>query len=61
MNKFNPDTTCPKCGHDKIASTWHELENAYQFDNWVEVKPERITRRCERCNYMWDELPFDKE
>jgi NMD protein affecting ribosome stability and mRNA decay len=61
MNKFNPDAICPKCGHDKIASTWKSCDDVYVIDKWVTMMPERITRRCERCSFAWDELPIDKE
>lgn len=61
MNKFNPDATCPKCGHDKIASTWKDGDEEYKIDRWVVVLPERIVRRCEQCSFTWDELPIGKE
>lgn len=48
MNKYNKDSTCPKCG-SQAPSTTHEKE-----------KGESVMRRtCKTCRYNWNEWPLD--
>jgi len=46
MQPYNPASKCPKCGHDKV-------ETSYRSTNVME-------RRCERCTYDWPERPLDQ-
>jgi DNA-directed RNA polymerase subunit M/transcription elongation factor TFIIS len=50
---FNPEATCPKCRHDKVNCQWHSkrltpIGRTAPADEW-------ISRRCERCGFIWDE------
>lgn len=54
---FNPDATCPKCGHDTITCQWRTASGPVTghrppADEW-------LSRRCDRCGYIWDEACID--
>lgn len=60
MKDFDENSYCPKCHSDKISSVWVE-KNSPQWCRPYgdEEKREHINRRCNRCNYQWNELPLD--
>lgn len=50
---YNPHRSCPKCGHNWVTSkhvTFHYIGLG-----------DAIRRRCERCDYTWDEATRDAE
>jgi DNA-directed RNA polymerase subunit M/transcription elongation factor TFIIS len=55
---FNPDATCSKCGHDKINVHWNlrKAEHVY-----LHGERQWLSRRCDRCGYIWDEQCLDTE
>jgi transcription elongation factor Elf1 len=61
MTPFNPEATCPKCGHEDVNSSYVE-ERVRLFiscsDNDQEAG-EHIRRKCRRCNYSWNEATLD--
>jgi transposase-like protein len=46
MQTYNPATKCPKCGHDKVETSYRDTLDL-------------LRRTCERCSYNWQELPLD--
>jgi hypothetical protein len=63
MKPFNPDATCPKCGHDEISSLHVPERNRghiYSTEQDQE-RAEHIRRRCQRCHYSWNEATLDRE
>jgi DNA-directed RNA polymerase subunit M/transcription elongation factor TFIIS len=54
---FNPEATCPKCGHDKINCQWHDRNQR----GFSPPAHEWLSRRCERCGYIWDEACLNAE
>lgn len=58
MEPFNKRAKCLKCGCAKVRSMhWRAGEGLIGEDYWG--LPERIARRCECCNYSWNEHPLD--
>jgi C4-type Zn-finger protein len=49
---FNPEATCPKCGHDQINCRWRVAEGPLAHKA---PAPEWLSRYCTRCGYIWDE------
>jgi hypothetical protein len=49
---FNPDAICSKCGHDKIGCQW---KNRSDLNRGYAPADEWLSRRCDRCGYIWDE------
>jgi hypothetical protein len=47
MNQFNPLAKCPKCGHDKVETSY-------------KASLDQLDRSCERCFYTWPEAPLDR-
>lgn len=59
MAPFNPDATCPKCGHDKVGTLHQEPLHQSCDPSCRDNLPERLQRRCERCRYDWNEAVID--
>lgn len=54
---FSGDTpTCPKCSHN-AAYTEYKPEGELRSGTvgWGNGQPERLERRCARCDFIWDE------
>jgi len=49
---FNETAVCPKCGYGLVNCQWRSRSGVYRdkapAEDW-------ISRRCERCGYIWDE------
>ena len=63
MNKYDPLSSCPKCGNGTGNPTGANsiyAEGVYATATW-ESGPLgcSILRRCKVCGYTWDELPLD--
>jgi hypothetical protein len=61
---FNPDARCPKCGCDRIATTYYQEDWYGPFERGrifgeaeplATPMPERLRRECERCGHWWCE------
>ena len=52
MKPFSENAVCPKCGSELIRTK-------YDRDARFRFKGDVIKRRCERCDYVWSELPLD--
>lgn len=48
--RYDEITPCPKCGHVLVENRYVKL--------WGGLL-ERIRRTCQRCGYIWDQLPLD--
>ncbi|WP_055693244.1 hypothetical protein [Streptomyces prasinopilosus] len=51
------ETACPKCSYDQ-AYTEHKVKAEPRTDSelpWNSDFPERLERRCARCDFIWDE------
>ncbi len=46
MDKYNPESKCPKCGGDLVSTTY---------------RGNHIERTCQRCHYEWYEKPLDEK
>jgi ribosomal protein S27AE len=49
---YNPHKSCPKCGHG-FVSTKHVT--------FAWSAQDALRRRCDRCDYVWDERPRDSK
>ena len=62
LKPYDPDATCPKCGHDDIMTVHHKFGrqstvcspsvSAYFRDM---PEGEHLHRTCRRCRYEWPE------
>jgi hypothetical protein len=59
LTPFNPDSTCPKCGHDTVNTQYQAPYHSACDDTCRDKKPERLERRCDRCRYWWGEAVLD--
>jgi hypothetical protein len=54
---FNPDTTCPKCGHDDVLMIYVSGHRAWDSPRCGLVSTdkyqEHMDRCCQRCHYEW--------
>lgn len=50
LDPFNPDATCPKCGHDGVEAKYCVYTGAFSHQT-----TEWIRRQCKRCGFLWDE------
>jgi len=50
MAPFNPEATCPKCGHPEVDAKYRVFVQIL-----TNTKKEWIRRECQRCRYLWDE------
>ena len=60
MERYNPDSKCPKCGWDKVSVKFCKGDfncKSYMRDEWKY----HLDRTCERCGYTWAEATLDKE
>lgn len=49
------NTVCPKCSHNQ-AYTEHKPAGEPSSGRFSGIgEPERLERRCARCDYTWDE------
>jgi hypothetical protein len=53
---FNPDSRCPKCGGEDVATSY----DADQYECSIsatrpKVNIEHLHRRCRRCDFDWCE------
>lgn len=55
MKSYNPDASCPKCGHDKVGTEYVPERQKRSPGDWREPYHEHQERRCERCRYAWAE------
>lgn len=55
---FNPEATCPKCGHDDIRSSFHRNVHDCGFREPY-IREEHLERLCRRCSFSWMEAPLD--
>lgn len=60
LNPFDPEATCPKCGHGDIATTYHEEEVPLD-PCWNRVEGEHHDRYCRRCGYEWCEAVLQEK
>lgn len=53
---FSGDSpTCPKCSHTE-AYTEHKPAGEPRSGEFAGIgQPERLERRCARCDFVWDE------
>jgi rubredoxin len=51
------DTTCPKCSNTSAYTEHKEAgePGANDVIGFAPERPERLERRCSRCDYVWDE------
>ena len=49
LPKYNPDTRCPKCGHDIVTTEY------WQPKDYGKIRDEHFVRICMRCGYGWRE------
>lgn len=54
MDKYKASRGCPKCGCKTSSDRFQE--GGFYIKNKGYIK-----RRCDRCAYMWLELPLDTE
>lgn len=70
MNQYNPNAACPKCGNDKLTSSFKrackdhipDLEREYgdhDVESPFNILSEHIVRHCTNCHFEWPELPLD--
>ena len=53
LSAFNPQSKCPKCGHDDIAITYHGYVK--YGCSLLLYSGEHLCRYCRRCSYKWAE------
>jgi hypothetical protein len=50
------ETTCPKCSHTQAHTEYKpQGEPRSGSGSWGIGDPERLERRCARCDFIWDE------
>lgn len=53
---FNPDATCPKCGHDVVKTMYQSRGCRFPADCGVRWDgSEHHDRVCQRCHFEWAE------
>lgn len=52
MKFYDPKSVCPKCGCKLVTTEFNR-------DCRSTTQPDTIKRQCERCRYVWRELPLD--
>ena len=60
------ETACPKCSHDQAYTEYKAKAEPPSGTPlpWGSEFPERLERRCARCDYQWDEAlnpPTDED
>jgi ribosomal protein S27AE len=53
MRRFDESLGCPKCGSG-FVTTKHGSRYAVLQDEYLH-------RACERCGYLWREIPLDRD
>lgn len=50
------EPTCPKCSHTEAYTEYKPAnEPRSRSAGWGAGMPERLERRCARCDFIWDE------
>lgn len=52
MERYDPKSKCPKCGHDYVLSNYNP-----NFGSTQDV----VKRTCKKCGYSWEQLPLDSK
>lgn len=63
MNFYYPDVLCPKCGGTHIETIFIRETQRYDSRNGelIVQEEEHLRRICDRCKYVWKEIPLDQE
>jgi transcription elongation factor Elf1 len=64
---YRPRAKCPKCGHQKVDTTFHAAKMFYQdgcvFAGWHggKMQREHLHRTCLHCGFEWPEACEDSK
>lgn len=60
LDPFDPDQLCPKCGHDRIHTSYQPDSSHYECPIGKRLRSshaaEHLERRCLRCHFVWEQL-----
>jgi len=60
MPRYDSERPCAKCGFDRTEDRYHGAR-PLTVPSPIAVLLPCITRKCLRCEYVWQEAPLDME
>ena len=60
MKPYDPNASCPKCGHDYVETGYEEACHWATADTLKRPAKEHLRRTCGRCGFNWPERCFEQ-
>lgn len=62
MKPYDPESTCPKCGHPRARTEYKWGTDQFTDDGTkLPDTPPYLVRECLRCGFGWREAPLDAQ